>query len=178
MEHIISFKAFVEPKIQSIHLRDVNEIADEIIFGCAEMNEDRFICCAQLVFDSAVNKEESSMVCAKFLKVFSDQTAINYGDMPITFKDVVRNISQEHFDLIKNDQASKEKCSLILKFLANLYRVEMLSSELIHAWEETLSEMPNDEIAKYFYCCLNLTRPRKNKKNVVILPTSSVKQAR
>lgn len=178
MEEIISFKLLVEPKIRSIQWQDVNQTAEEIMFLCEEMNEDRFICCAQLVFDIAINKKNSSIKCAEFFKVFSDQTAIRYVDMPITFKDLVRNISQEHFDLIKNDQVNKEKCLLILRFLANLFGVEMLSSELMHSWQTTLNELPNDEIAKYFECCLNLTTLEKKKTDQNLLPTSSVNQSR
>lgn len=178
MEEIISFKLFVTPKIQSIELRDVNQTAHEIIFECAEMNEDRFICCAQLVFDSAINKENSSIKCAKFFKVFSDQTAISYVG-PVTFKDVVRNISQEHFDLIKNDQASKEKCLLILRFLANLYRVEMLSSEIILSWKASLNKLSNDDIASNnFQWRLNLTKLEEYKTDQKITHSSSVKQSK
>lgn len=148
MANLNSFKILTDSILENLNEGEKDDIAAQINIS----DENQLNSCALHLFEKALIDNSFSRKCSLFAKAIANVTVPSSLDpaLTVSFRDAMVRLAHKHFTAVKEQQFDSEICCAVLNFLADLYKVDFLSTTIINYWRTSLQEASTSELGKHF----------------------------
>lgn len=153
MANLISFKLLTDSILENLKEGENDDIAEQMKnSGLKLTDENQLNSCALHLFEKALIDKSFSRKCSLIAQAIANVTVPSSLDpaLSVSFREAMVRLTHKHFKAVKEQQFDSESCCAVLNFLADLYKVDFLSTQIINYWRTSLQEAPTSELGKYF----------------------------